>query len=80
MRKPYHGESTTLLECNLSKKEPLHLFDEWFQIVKNDPRTVEANAMCLATATKSVVLIHFIKKFFILIFLGMESLLHEWFC
>lgn len=54
MRKPYNDQEVLFLERNLKKKEPFHLFDEWFQIVKNDPRTIEANAMCLATATKLV--------------------------
>lgn len=52
MRKPYNAKKDIFLENNLSKREPLHLFNEWFQIVKNDPRTVEANAMCLATANQ----------------------------
>lgn len=54
MRKPYNKPVVLLLESMLKKKEPFHLFDEWFQIVKDDPKTVEANAMCLATATKLV--------------------------
>ncbi|KAJ8947953.1 hypothetical protein NQ318_021050 [Aromia moschata] len=33
-------------------RSPFYLFDKWFKIIKNDPRTIEANAMCLATATK----------------------------
>lgn len=54
MRKPYNDKELLFIEGSLKIKEPLHLFNEWFQIVKNDPRTVEANAMCLATATKLV--------------------------
>lgn len=52
MRKPYNDQEVSFLESSIKYKEPISLFDEWFQIVKNDPRTVEANAMCLATATK----------------------------
>lgn len=54
MRKPYNDNEVVFLESDIKQKEPLHLFNEWFQIVKNDPRTVEANAMCLATSTKLV--------------------------
>ncbi|KAJ8981626.1 hypothetical protein NQ317_000854 [Molorchus minor] len=51
MRTNYNERSNLFLEEYLEIKEPLYLFDKWFKIVKNDPRTVEPNAMCLATAT-----------------------------
>ncbi|XP_018562256.1 pyridoxine-5'-phosphate oxidase [Anoplophora glabripennis] len=53
MRVNYNERTNLFLEENLEIKEPFYLFDKWFKIVKNDPRTVEANAMCLATATKT---------------------------
>ncbi|CAH1119176.1 unnamed protein product [Phaedon cochleariae] len=52
MRTNYNDTHTILLEKDLEFKEPLALFDKWFKIIKNDPRTVEPNAMCLSTATK----------------------------
>lgn len=52
MRACYNERTHLFLEENLEIKEPFYLFDKWFKIVKNDPRTVEPNAMCLATATK----------------------------
>lgn len=57
MRKPYNDQGVVFIESALRTKEPFQVFDEWFQIVKNDPRTVEANAMCLATATKLVTFV-----------------------
>ncbi|KAG5874410.1 hypothetical protein JTB14_033167 [Gonioctena quinquepunctata] len=52
MRVDYNGKLDLFLEEHLETKEPLYVFDKWFKIIKNDPRTVEANAMCLSTATK----------------------------
>ncbi|CAG9865311.1 unnamed protein product [Phyllotreta striolata] len=52
MRKSYNSKSTVFLEENIKAKEPIAIFNDWFQVVKDDPRTVEANAMCLSTATK----------------------------
>ncbi|KAJ8912641.1 hypothetical protein NQ315_015153 [Exocentrus adspersus] len=54
MRTSYNERDNLFLEDDLEIKEPLYLFDKWFKIVKNDPRTVEPNAMCLATATNSL--------------------------
>lgn len=52
MRHPYNDKSNVFLEANLLKKEPFHLFEQWFNEVRELNKTVEANAMCLATATK----------------------------
>ncbi|XP_023026387.1 pyridoxine/pyridoxamine 5'-phosphate oxidase [Leptinotarsa decemlineata] len=53
MRADYHSKQDLFLEENIQIKEPLDLFDKWFKIIKNDSRTIEANAMCLSTATRS---------------------------
>ncbi|KAJ8981625.1 hypothetical protein NQ317_000853 [Molorchus minor] len=46
------SERKFLLAEDLEVKEPFHLFDKWFKIVNNDPRTDKANAMCLSTVSK----------------------------
>ncbi|XP_076045114.1 pyridoxine/pyridoxamine 5'-phosphate oxidase-like isoform X2 [Oratosquilla oratoria] len=52
MRKPYKGKSEVFTEDNLVAKEPVAQFKAWFDEACNTPGIVEANAMCLATATK----------------------------
>ncbi|XP_050310537.1 pyridoxine-5'-phosphate oxidase [Anthonomus grandis grandis] len=52
LRKQYHGKDTLFLEETIEKKDPIDLFGKWFKLVKDDPRTVEANSMCLSTCTK----------------------------
>nr|CAI5819758.1 unnamed protein product [Callosobruchus analis] len=52
MRHPYHDKNDFFLEDNIEVKEPLDLFNKWFQVVKSDTRTVEPNAMCLSTCAK----------------------------
>nr|CAH7761439.1 unnamed protein product [Callosobruchus chinensis] len=52
MRHPYHDKNDFFLEDNIEVKEPLDLFNKWFQVVKSDTRTVEPNAVCLSTCTK----------------------------
>ncbi|XP_045128998.1 pyridoxine/pyridoxamine 5'-phosphate oxidase-like isoform X2 [Portunus trituberculatus] len=52
MRKPYKGKNETFVEEDLVAKEPIGQFKEWFEEACNTPGIIEANAMCLATATK----------------------------
>ncbi|XP_050710824.1 pyridoxine/pyridoxamine 5'-phosphate oxidase-like isoform X2 [Eriocheir sinensis] len=52
MRKPYKGQNEAFLEEDLVAKEPFGQFKEWFEEACNTPGIIEANAMCLATATK----------------------------
>ena len=54
MRKPYKGKNEAFLEDDLVAKEPFGQFKEWFEEACNTPGIIEANAMCLATATKWV--------------------------
>ena len=53
MRKPYLGEGQTFDINDLVSREPFEQFKNWFEIAKSTPGIEEANAMCLATATKS---------------------------
>ncbi|CAG9760334.1 unnamed protein product [Ceutorhynchus assimilis] len=48
----FHGRQDLFLEEEMEKKEPFDLFRKWFQQVKEDPRTVEPNAMHLSTSSK----------------------------
>jgi len=52
MRKPYNEKHTTFLESSLVSKEPFKQFQEWFDLASKTEHIKEANAMCLATATK----------------------------
>ncbi|XP_019873381.2 pyridoxine/pyridoxamine 5'-phosphate oxidase [Aethina tumida] len=52
MRTEYNHRENLFLEKDIEVKDPYVLFEKWFSLVKNDPRTVEPNAMCLATANK----------------------------
>ncbi|KAH1017532.1 hypothetical protein HUJ05_008156 [Dendroctonus ponderosae] len=52
MRHDYNSKSNLFLEDQLERKEPISLFQKWFEIIRNDSRTVEPNAVCLATCTK----------------------------
>ncbi|KAL3201452.1 hypothetical protein MRX96_012498 [Rhipicephalus microplus] len=51
MRKPY--ESGTLLEKDLPSRDPIKLFETWFNEVKDAGFMFEPNAVTLATSTKS---------------------------
>ena len=53
MRKPYLGENEVFEVTNLVAKEPFAQFQNWFDQAKSTPGIEEANAMCLATASKS---------------------------
>lgn len=52
MRKPYKGKSDVFTEDDLVAKEPFAQFAAWFDEACHTPGIIEANAMCLATATK----------------------------
>ncbi|XP_021940561.1 pyridoxine-5'-phosphate oxidase-like isoform X2 [Zootermopsis nevadensis] len=52
MRKEYKGKSEIFTEKDLKGKEPFGQFKEWFEEACNHPSILEANAVCLATATK----------------------------
>lgn len=53
MRKPYLNESNTFEIKDLVAKNPFKQFHDWFETAKNTPGIEEANAMCLATASKA---------------------------
>merc|ERR1711997_244189 len=53
MRKPYLKEKDAFEIKDLVSKEPYEQFKNWFDIAKSTPGIEEANAMCLATATKT---------------------------
>jgi pyridoxamine 5'-phosphate oxidase len=52
MRTKYKGESETFTEEDLKGKEPFSQFREWFEEACKHPAIPEANAVCLATATR----------------------------
>lgn len=54
MRRPYNDGNNVFLEEHLEKKEPFHLFEQWFKAASKEISYAEANSMCLATATKFV--------------------------
>ena len=54
MRKPYKAGHEPFTESDLVAKEPFTQFKDWFDQACQTPGIIEANAMCLATATKLV--------------------------
>jgi pyridoxamine 5'-phosphate oxidase len=52
MRKPYNERHTTFTEDSLVAKEPIKQFQSWFDAACQTPNILEANAMCLSTASK----------------------------
>ncbi|KAF5906348.1 pyridoxine-5'-phosphate oxidase, partial [Clarias magur] len=52
MRKKYKGDEETFEENQLISLDPIKQFGEWFDQATKCPEIGEANAMCLATATK----------------------------
>ncbi|KAK3885331.1 hypothetical protein Pcinc_010453 [Petrolisthes cinctipes] len=52
MRKPYKGKNEAFTEDDLAAKEPFAQFTAWFTEACYTPGIIEANAMCLATATR----------------------------
>lgn len=53
MRKPYLSAKDAFDIKDLIAREPYSQFHHWFEQAKETPGIEEANAMCLATATKS---------------------------
>jgi len=51
MRAPYLGNEQAFVETQLTCKEPIGLFTEWFEVARKTPGILEPNAMCLATAS-----------------------------
>jgi pyridoxamine 5'-phosphate oxidase len=52
MRKPYNEKHNTFTEDSLVAKEPIKQFQSWFDVACQTPNILEANAMCLSTASK----------------------------
>ncbi|MCJ8738543.1 hypothetical protein PDJAM_G00037000 [Pangasius djambal] len=52
MRKKYKGDEESFEEDQLISLDPMKQFGEWFDQAAKCPEIGEANAMCLATATK----------------------------
>jgi pyridoxamine 5'-phosphate oxidase len=52
MRTKYHGKENTFLETDLQSADPVKQFKIWFEEAAKTPGIAEANAMCLATASK----------------------------
>nr|CAI5869440.1 unnamed protein product [Callosobruchus analis] len=65
MRHPYHDKNDFFLEDNIEVKEPLDLFNKWFQVVKSDTRTVEPNAIDGYPTARYVLLKGYSKDGFI---------------
>ncbi|XP_021376407.1 pyridoxine-5'-phosphate oxidase-like isoform X1 [Mizuhopecten yessoensis] len=53
MRSPYRSTSDTFDLDDLASRDPFKQFDNWFNLARSHPQIEEANAMALATATKS---------------------------
>jgi len=54
MRKPYRDKADTFdLDDLVESRNPFDQFTAWFEAAKTEPKVEEANAMCVATATKS---------------------------
>jgi len=53
MRKAYLKEKDAFEIKDLVSKEPYKQFENWFEQAKVTPGIEEANAMCIATATKT---------------------------
>ncbi|CAD6235808.1 GSCOCG00007992001-RA-CDS [Cotesia congregata] len=53
MRIKYKDKSETFTEDQLDCKEPIGQFKAWFEVASKTPGILEANAMCLGTATKT---------------------------
>ncbi|XP_046677913.1 pyridoxine/pyridoxamine 5'-phosphate oxidase-like isoform X1 [Homalodisca vitripennis] len=52
MRTKYHEKNQTFLESDLQSKDPISQFKIWFEEAARTPGIAEANAMCVATASK----------------------------
>ncbi|RWS21715.1 pyridoxine-5'-phosphate oxidase-like isoform X1 [Leptotrombidium deliense] len=52
MRKSYNEDEQLLLESSLPSKNPILLFQHWFEEAKNCETIYESNAVCLSTCDK----------------------------
>lgn len=52
MRIKYKTKAETFTESDLVSKDPIVQFKYWFEIARDTPGIMEANAMCLCTCTK----------------------------
>ncbi|XP_008312662.1 pyridoxine-5'-phosphate oxidase [Cynoglossus semilaevis] len=52
MRKKYKGDEECFKESQLVSLDPIEQFGNWFEKATKCPEILEANAMCIATATK----------------------------
>lgn len=51
-RQPYKEDADALLEKDLPSRDPVQLFNLWFQDAKACKTILEPNAVCISTATK----------------------------
>ena len=52
LRIKYKEKRDVFHESSIEKKDPFHLFKQWFTEACETPEIIEPNAMCLATSTK----------------------------
>uniref|UniRef100_A0A8D2H7S5 Pyridoxamine 5'-phosphate oxidase n=1 Tax=Urocitellus parryii TaxID=9999 RepID=A0A8D2H7S5_UROPR len=55
MRKSYRGDRETFEETHLTSLDPIKQFASWFEEAVQCPDIGEANAMCLATCTRTLI-------------------------
>ena len=51
-RQPYKEDQDVLLERDLPTRDPVQLFNVWFQEAKACKGILEPNAVCLSTSTR----------------------------
>lgn len=52
MRKPYRDQDDGIEELHLPSKDPIKLFEVWFNLAKESGTVYEPNAFCICTASK----------------------------
>uniref|UniRef100_A0A8C6RPX2 Pyridoxine 5'-phosphate oxidase n=1 Tax=Nannospalax galili TaxID=1026970 RepID=A0A8C6RPX2_NANGA len=55
MRKSYRGDQEAFEEAHLTSLDPIKQFASWFEEAVQCPDIWEANAMCLATSTRTLI-------------------------
>uniref|UniRef100_A0A8C8W878 Pyridoxine 5'-phosphate oxidase n=1 Tax=Peromyscus maniculatus bairdii TaxID=230844 RepID=A0A8C8W878_PERMB len=55
MRKSYRGDREAFEEAHLTSLDPMKQFASWFEEAVQCPDIGEANAMCLATCTRTPI-------------------------
>uniref|UniRef100_A0A8C2MP09 Pyridoxine 5'-phosphate oxidase n=1 Tax=Cricetulus griseus TaxID=10029 RepID=A0A8C2MP09_CRIGR len=55
MRKSYRGDREAFEEAHLTSLDPMKQFASWFEEAVQCPDIGEANAMCLATCTRTLI-------------------------